>query len=212
MWGIATGNIIIPPPPLPTVTLTATPTSVLIGATTLLQWSSTDAATVTASGGWSGLKAFSGSEVPNPLSVTTVFDIAAANVTGSALASATVIVSAPPAPSAPASIVVRPGGRAIIAPQRPGEVAIVRFDFISSVQKTDAIVAQVVTASVYSGTDPNPENVIVGTATVNGTIVKQSIRGGLVGVTYALLCRCTTASGHNPEISAYLTIIKSKEV
>lgn len=60
--------------PIVTVILTANPTSVTPGAgsaTTTLTWSSTNATSCTAFGGWSGAKALSGSEVVTPSATTT---------------------------------------------------------------------------------------------------------------------------------------------
>ncbi len=47
-------TVVAPPPPPPIVTLTATPTSVPIGGSSVLSWSSTNATQCTASGDWSG--------------------------------------------------------------------------------------------------------------------------------------------------------------
>ncbi len=67
---------------VPTVTLDANPTSVASGATTTLTWSSTDATSCTASGGWSGTKATSGSETSAALTSNTTFTLACSNTQG----------------------------------------------------------------------------------------------------------------------------------
>jgi len=54
----------------PTVTLTADPTSTRLGESVTLTWSTINAGTRTASGGWSGSKATSGSEVVTPMQTT----------------------------------------------------------------------------------------------------------------------------------------------
>src|ERR1700682_3110915 len=50
------------PPPIVTVTLAASPTAVASGGASTLTWSSTNATSCTASGGWSGAKATGGTQ------------------------------------------------------------------------------------------------------------------------------------------------------
>jgi hypothetical protein len=83
--------------PAPTVTLTAIPASIASGQSSTLTWSSTDATSCAASGGWSGLKATSGSEDVSPSS-TTIYRLACTGPGGNASDSATVTVTATPAP------------------------------------------------------------------------------------------------------------------
>ncbi len=72
--------------PTPTISLNAAPSSVVSGASTTLTWVSTHAATCTASGGWSGPRATSGSEVVTP-TATTTYELACSNATGTATTS-----------------------------------------------------------------------------------------------------------------------------
>lgn len=58
-------------PPLPTLTLSASPTTITSGSSTTLTWSSTNTFGCTASGGWSGSKAVSGSQGVAPTSTST---------------------------------------------------------------------------------------------------------------------------------------------
>ena len=83
-------------PPRPTVTLTATPTSVASGGAATLSWSSTNATGCTASGGWSGARSTSGSSSTGALSATITYALSCSGAGGSASASATVMVTAPP--------------------------------------------------------------------------------------------------------------------
>src|SRR5262245_56052416 len=69
--GSVTVTVNAPPPPAPTVSLSANPTSVNSGGSSTLTWSSTNATSCTASGGWNGGKATSGSTSVGPLSNTT---------------------------------------------------------------------------------------------------------------------------------------------
>ena len=65
--------------PTPTLTFSASPTSITAGQSSILIWSATNATSCTASGGWSGTKATSGSQNASPTSTT----IYALNCTGS---------------------------------------------------------------------------------------------------------------------------------
>ena len=81
--------------PAPTVSLFATPSTVKSGAASMLTWSSTNATTCTASGGWSGSKSISGSQSSGSLTVNTTYSLTCVGTSGSATQSATVSVTAP---------------------------------------------------------------------------------------------------------------------
>jgi hypothetical protein len=81
---------------VPTVTISAAPTQVPQGGTATLNWSSTNATTCTASGGWSGTKATSGTQATAALTQTTSFVLTCTGPGGSASKTATVTVTAPP--------------------------------------------------------------------------------------------------------------------
>jgi hypothetical protein len=79
--------------PQPTASLSANVTTVAQGGSVTLTWSSTNAASCTASGGaWTGAKATSGSESVGPLSATTTLTVNC----GGASQSVTVTVTPPP--------------------------------------------------------------------------------------------------------------------
>ena len=84
------------PAPIPVVNLSATPSTIDQGQSATLSWSSSDASSCTASGGWSGSRATSGSEVVSPV-VTTSYNISCIGDGGSTSNSVTVIVNQPPA-------------------------------------------------------------------------------------------------------------------
>jgi hypothetical protein len=67
---------------VPTVTLAATPVAVAVGGSSTLTWSSTNADSCTASGGWGGTLATSGSQSTGPLTVTTVYSMTCAGPGG----------------------------------------------------------------------------------------------------------------------------------
>jgi hypothetical protein len=83
--------------PAPTVTLAATPTMAVTGASSTLTWNSTNAESCTASGGWSGKLPASGSQSTGPLTTTTLYSLTCAGPGGvSAPVAATVNILPPP--------------------------------------------------------------------------------------------------------------------
>lgn len=78
-----TGAIVTPPAATPpTVTLSAQPASVSSGATTTLNWSTTNAENCTASGGWSGTRSVSGSASVGPVTQATSYTLQCFNSVG----------------------------------------------------------------------------------------------------------------------------------
>ena len=78
----------------PSVSLAASPSTVLSGANTTLTWSSTNATSCTASGGWLGSRATSGSSTTGALNTTTTYALACSGAGGTANKTATVTVAA----------------------------------------------------------------------------------------------------------------------
>ncbi|MCB1686425.1 MAG: hypothetical protein R3E82_01290 [Pseudomonadales bacterium] len=85
-----------PPAPQPTVTLGVSNPSIVAGNATTLNWSSTNATTCTAGGGWSGVRSTSGSANVSPTSSTS-YTLTCSGSGGSR--SATVAVTVTPAPA-----------------------------------------------------------------------------------------------------------------
>jgi hypothetical protein len=84
------------PPPAPTLTLTADPTSVTSGQRTTLTWTSTDTTSCTAGGsGWTGTKTLTGTEQSNALNTNTTFTLDCSGPGGSINRSVTIDVTAP---------------------------------------------------------------------------------------------------------------------
>lgn len=71
----------------PTVTLTAAPTQAISPASINLTWSSTESSGCTASGGWSGAKAASGTETLTDVRVSATYTLTCSSATGSATVS-----------------------------------------------------------------------------------------------------------------------------
>ena len=78
----------------PSVSISASPTSVTSGAGSTLTWTSSNATSCTASGAWSGTKAVSGSFSTGALSSTATYTLSCTGTGGSASQSATVSVTA----------------------------------------------------------------------------------------------------------------------
>ena len=84
----------------PTVTIAVNPTSVTVGDTSTLTWSSTNATACTASGAWTGTQAASGTASEKPTAAgSQVFTLTCTGAGGSANASATLTVTAAAAPT-----------------------------------------------------------------------------------------------------------------
>lgn len=92
-------------PPTPTVTLNANPTTVASGGSTQLTWSSTNATSCMALGGWSGSRPTSGNTTIDNLTVNAIFTLQCTGGGGSAQGSVTVtILGAPPPPTLALSV------------------------------------------------------------------------------------------------------------
>ena len=76
----------------PTLTLTASPAGVALGATTTLTWSATNVSACAASGGWSGAKPLSGNEMSPPLNGDQTYRLSCSGPNGNALTMTTVTV------------------------------------------------------------------------------------------------------------------------
>jgi hypothetical protein len=98
----ATVTVQSAPPPAPTLTLTANPTSVSSGGSSTLNWSSANTTSCTASGGWTGTKATSGSQTISNITTTTNYSLQCTGAGGSISRTAQVTVgSTPPPPPMP---------------------------------------------------------------------------------------------------------------
>ncbi|MEO1575902.1 MAG: hypothetical protein AAFU65_13225, partial [Pseudomonadota bacterium] len=85
--------------PAPTVSFSASPTSVDSGGTATLTWSTTNATSCTAGGGWSGGKAVNGSETTGAITADTTFDLTCTGDGGDTTRSVTVSVNATSGPT-----------------------------------------------------------------------------------------------------------------
>ena len=90
----ATVSVTSPAPP-PTISFSASPSTVVSGSSSTLSWSATNATSCTASGGWSGSEAISGSQSTGALKANTTYTLTCTGAGGSAAQSATVTVTSP---------------------------------------------------------------------------------------------------------------------
>lgn len=81
------------------------------------------------------------------------------------------------------------------------------FDFTGLVGLTETLSAPSVTAVVYSGVDPTPQNIVSGAAVVSGKIVTQLIIDGIAGCIYEITCGVNTSLGQRLNISSYLAVV-----
>jgi len=113
-WGAVTKSVIVTvlpnPNPVPTVTLTASPVSVGVGSSAVLSWSSTNATSCVASGGWTSNQNLSGSIFVTP-TVTTAYTLTCSGLGGSATKSVTVTVLPKPIVTLSAALSSVPAGQ-----------------------------------------------------------------------------------------------------
>jgi peptidoglycan hydrolase-like protein with peptidoglycan-binding domain len=81
------------PTPTPTVSVGASPSTVTSSSPTTLSWSSTNATSCSASGGWSGTKSTSGTESTSALASTSIFTLTCTGQGGTATGNVTVVVN-----------------------------------------------------------------------------------------------------------------------
>jgi hypothetical protein len=99
-------------------------------------------------------------------------------------------------------------GRIVIDPAKLGEGPQIPFDFISGMQSPDEVlVSATTTCTLYSGTDPSPQSIISGPATVSGTIAFQKCVPTIVGNIYDLSCKALTSAGQILILDAYFAIV-----
>ena len=112
----------------------------------------------------------------------------------------------PPTPPTAVGVVQNWQGRVVLSPKKIGESVFVPMDFISRLAVGETILSAIVACTVYSGTDPNPQNMIIGVAGVLGTVVEQEVGSGVLGTIYELLFTIKTSLGQTLELSGYFAV------
>lgn len=95
----------------------------------------------------------------------------------------------------------------LIPSKLAAEDIIITTDFANLMVQGTTISSAAVTAVVYSGVDPAPNNIISGSATISGGEVSQKIIDGEEGCTYLLTFSATTSDAQIIRKQAFLTII-----
>tara|TARA_R110000868_G_scaffold72639_4_gene211411 strand:+ start:71 stop:382 length:312 start_codon:yes stop_codon:yes gene_type:complete len=85
------------------------------------------------------------------------------------------------------------------------------FDFTSRLASGETISTATTTATLFSGTDSAPSSLIFGAAAISGQTVSQLVVGGVLGVTYELLCTITTSASQTLQLSGYLVVAPNLE-
>jgi hypothetical protein len=190
----AAGSAVLPvysgtAPALPTLTLGAT--SVAVGSSTTLAWSSTNATSCTASGAWSGTLAASGSETITPTSVgPEVYSLTCSNLGGPS-AAASVTLTATAETVVPAAPTLTLG-----SPSIPADTTTTIAWSSSNATSCTASGSANAIASGWTGVlAASGQNTV--TPTTLGTF------------TYTLYC--TNAAGNSPTTTANLTVTASKD-
>lgn len=116
----------------------------------------------------------------------------------------TYIVSLGPSSSSPGNAIYI--GQVIFESMKGSDRDMVVFDFLKNLAAGETISTAAVTASVYSGNDAAPSNIISGNAIIEGSKVKQVISSGVVGTIYELICEVTTSLGQRLKLAAYQAI------
>src|SRR3989344_1673677 len=178
----------------PTVSLSASPTSITSGGSSTLTWSSTDATSCTASGGWTGTQVTSGTQSVSPTTNTT-YTLACTGTGGTATQSATVTVTATPDTTPPTV----PTGLSATA------VSSSRIN-LSWTASTDPIVSGQVTSGVTGYLVERCSGSTCTTFTQVGTPAANSYSdtGLTAATTYRYRVRATDAAGN---LSSYSTSV-----
>lgn len=81
------------PAAAPTVSLTSATTNLNSGAATTLTWSTTNASSCSASGGWNGSRSLSGSQSTGPVNANTTYSLTCSGAGGTAVSMITISVT-----------------------------------------------------------------------------------------------------------------------
>lgn len=101
--------------------------------------------------------------------------------------------------------------RIVQPPKLLGETKTYTWDFTSVMSAAETISSAVATASVYSGTDLIPGNLISGSASISGQKILQNLAAGTLGVLYEVLVTITTSLGQTLQLSSFLAVVPDLE-
>lgn len=81
-----------------------------------------------------------------------------------------------------------------LGPLDPDELKVLTFAFASELEGNTIATAEV-SCAVLTGVDPDAAAMVVGSAVIDGTNVKQRVAGGLADVRYQLKAKVTDSLG-----------------
>lgn len=82
------------------------------------------------------------------------------------------------------------------------------FDFSSELLPNETLAAvTAVEVTVQSGTDPTPLNILVGSASISGTMVQQMVKGGVQGASYHLRAIAVSSLSSTLVVAANLRVV-----
>lgn len=97
-------------------------------------------------------------------------------------------------------------------PKRVGEKEIFSVDFVHKLPVGITIVSAVWSVQVAYGVDPNPNAMVIGAATISGSVVTTFLAGGLPDVGYWPMCTATLSDGEIlmlPNINDGLLVVRA---
>lgn len=77
----------------------------------------------------------------------------------------------------------------------PDEIEFIGFNLATRLGPGETIQAATFTVAVVAGNDPAPLSMLQGGAVIDGSIVKQLLRGGVAGVHYRVAMEANTSAG-----------------
>jgi hypothetical protein len=86
------------------------------------------------------------------------------------------------------------------------------FDYSPVLGTTETLVSATCVVEVKEGTDPSPNDIIVGSPSISGSKVAQRIKDGLDGVIYRLEMTTTTSVGNVYTIVGDLPVLSPMNV
>lgn len=96
----------------------------------------------------------------------------------------------------------------IVLPSKAvGETLPVTFNFLDLLAFGESITGATVAATVFSGTDASPSDVLSGLPVTSTVDAVQVVTGGVAGVIYELTCTVTTSDSNVLTKSARLAVI-----
>lgn len=98
--------------------------------------------------------------------------------------------------------------RVTFSPLRVGEVRQLVFPFGTEMAVGETISGSNVAASVWSGVDASPADLMSGSPAASGQTVSQKVTGsgGVLGVVYDVVCTITTSLGQTLQCGGFIAV------